>query len=356
MKKYWFFILCTTFLISCKSEHPSDFITFSGNIENTKDSTLTIVGKGFNKIIKISEDGSFKDTLKISEANLFNLYSPNNGRGIVFLKNGYDLKLTGTASNFFKSFNYLGEDEGADSNNLFIDRYNFGLTAGSVEGFIVLEKEAFKNKINFFKNGMDSIAALYPNANESMLKQSNTQNNTFFDKLLDNYDQIHARILQQRETEKRLKKGNKAPNFSNYENYNGNTSSLLDFRGNYVYIDVWATWCRPCIAQFPYLKKIEKEFEGKNISFVSISTDDDRRSNGSWEKARNKWITMVKSKNLSGYQLWAGKDDARFSREYMITSIPRFILIDPDGNLIDSNAKSPSDPALRDLLNRLPGI
>ena len=65
---------------------------------------------------------------------------------------------------------------------------------------------------------------------------------------------------------------------------------------------------------------------------------------------------MVKSKNLSGYQLWAGKDDVRFSKEYMITSIPRFILIDPDGNLIDSNAKSPSDPALRDLLNRLPGI
>ena len=126
MKKKWFFILCATFLISCKSEHPSDFITFSGNIENTKDSTLTILGKGFNKIIKISGDGSFKDTLKISEANLFNLYSPNSGRGIIFLKNGYDLKLTGNASNFFKSFNYLGEDEGADSNNLFIDRYNFG--------------------------------------------------------------------------------------------------------------------------------------------------------------------------------------------------------------------------------------
>jgi len=93
MKKYWFFILCTTFLISCKSEHPSDFITFSGNIENTKDSTLTIVGKGFNKIIKISEDGSFKDTLKISEANLFNLYSPNNGRGIVFFKKWIRFKI-----------------------------------------------------------------------------------------------------------------------------------------------------------------------------------------------------------------------------------------------------------------------
>jgi thiol-disulfide isomerase/thioredoxin len=356
MKKCWFFILFITLLISCKSKHSTGFITFSGTIDNSKDSTLTITGNGLNKIITISKDGSFKDTLKISEASLYSLYSPNSGRGIVFLKNGYHLKLTGNASNFFTSFNYRGNDEGADSNNLFIDRYNFGLTAGSIEGFVMLEKEAFLNKINFFKNGMDSIAALYPNANDSMLEESNIQNNTFFDKLLDNYDQMHARILQQRRTEEKLKKGNKAPDFSNYENYNGNTSSLSDFRGKYVYIDIWATWCRPCIAQFPYLKKLEKEFQYKNISFVSISTDDDRRSNGSWEKARDKWITMVRKRNLSGYQLWAGKDDARFSREYMITSIPRFILIDPEGNLIDSNAKSPADPALRELLVGLPGI
>ena len=132
-------------------------------------------------------------------------------------------------------------------------------------------KEAFKNKINFFKNGMDSIAALYPNANESMLKQSNTQNNTFFDKLLDNYDQMHARILQQRETEKRLKKGNKAPNFSNYENYNGNTSSLLDFRGKYVYIDVWATWCGPCRALAPVINEVKNQFS--NVKFEEYDVD-----------------------------------------------------------------------------------
>ena len=101
---------------------------------------------------------------------------------------------------------------------------------------------------------------------------------------------------------------------------------------------------------------LEEEYKDKNISFVSISTDDDRRSNGSWEKARNKWTTMVKGKNLTGIQLWAGKDDARFSKEYMIRSIPRFILIDPKGNIVDSNAKSPANPTLKEMLNTLPGI
>ena len=66
-----------------------------------------------------------------------------------------------------------------------------------------------------------------------------------------------------------------------------------------------------------------------------------------WEKARNKWTTMVKGKNLTGIQLWAGKDDARFSKEYMIRSIPRFILIDPKGNIVDSNAKSPANPNIK---------
>ena len=136
----------------------------------------------------------------------------------------------------------------------------------------------------------------------------------------------------------------------------GGTTSIDDLKGKFLYIDIWATWCKPCIAQIPYLKILEEEYKDKNISFVSISTDDDRRSNGSWEKARNKWTSMVKRKNLTGIQLWAGKDDARFSREYMIRSIPRFILIDPKGNIVDSNAKSPANPTLKEMLNTLPGI
>ena len=203
---------------------------------------------------------------------------------------------------------------------------------------------------------MDSLSDVYNNAEGSMLKESDDKNNTFFKKLVDNYDGMHALILEQKVTEEKLKKGNKAPEFLNYENFRGGTTSLKDFRGNYVYIDVWATWCRPCIAQIPYLKKLEEEYKDENISFVSISTDDDRRSNGSWDKAHDKWTTMVKEKNITGIQLWAGKDDARFSQEYMIRSIPRFILIDPEGNIVDKNSKPPGDPRLKIILNELLGI
>ena len=90
--------------------------------------------------------------------------------------------------------------------------------------------------------------------------------------------------------------------------------------------------------------------KGKNISFVSISTDDARRSQGSWEKAHDKWEKMVREKNLGGTQLWAGEDDARFSREYIISGIPRFNLIDPEGNIVNSNEMRPSSPNIAEYL------
>ena len=55
---------------------------------------------------------------------------------------------------------------------------------------------------------------------------------------------------------------------------------------------------------------------------------------------------------MSGIQLWAGKDQS-FQQEYQITGIPRFILIDPQGNIVDANAKRPSDPELKTLFNSL---
>ena len=63
--------------------------------------------------------------------------------------------------------------------------------------------------------------------------------------------------------------GTPSPAFD-YENHKGGTTSLESLKGKYVYIDVWATWCGPCIAQIPFLKELEKEYHGKNIEFVSF--------------------------------------------------------------------------------------
>lgn len=143
-----------------------------------------------------------------------------------------------------------------------------------------------------------------------------------------------------------LSKGKPSPVFVNYRNHSGGTTSSEDLKGKYTYIDVWATWCGPCIKEIPSLKKIEKEFHNNNIQFVSISIDK--------EKDFNKWQTMINTKALSGIQLFADSDwSSKFVKDYQIQGIPRFILIDPNGNIVNANAPRPSDPALTDLFKKL---
>ena len=97
------------------------------------------------------------------------------------------------------------------------------------------------------------------------------------------------------------------------------------------------------------MQKLEKEYHNKNIEFVSISTDESRRSGGSWEAAEKKWRAFVKKKNMTGVQLWSGQDFS-FQQAYQINGIPRFILVDTEGNIVDAYAPRPSDPALKTLL------
>ena len=143
-----------------------------------------------------------------------------------------------------------------------------------------------------------------------------------------------------------LAKGKQSPNFVNYENYKGGTTSLSDLKGKYVYIDVWATWCGPCKREIPFLKEVESKYHGKNIEFVSISIDK--------ESDHDKWKTMIEEKELGGTQLFADNNwSSSFVKDYQIQGIPRFILIDPDGNIVNANAPRPSSSKLIELFDEL---
>ena len=149
-----------------------------------------------------------------------------------------------------------------------------------------------------------------------------------------------------------LQKGNISPMF-NYPDTNGQYISLASLKGKLVYIDVWATWCGPCKKEIPYLKAIEEKFHDRNIEFVSISVDDDKRS-GSMTKAKNAWKRMVAEKSLTGVQLISDNGwETDFIKSYKISGIPRFILIDPKGNIVDPDAPRPSSSELTKLLEQL---
>lgn len=139
----------------------------------------------------------------------------------------------------------------------------------------------------------------------------------------------------------KLKKGTPSPKFYNFKNYNGGVNSLDDFKGKYVFIDIWATWCSNCIYQKPALKKLEQEYE--NIVFLSVAWLDDER----------KWRETIKRESLTGIQLYASEGGNTFFEAYGVRGIPRYILIDQNGNIIDHSTPLPSDSKLKEILEGL---
>ncbi|WMI65918.1 TlpA disulfide reductase family protein [Aestuariibaculum sp. YM273] len=149
------------------------------------------------------------------------------------------------------------------------------------------------------------------------------------------------------EYEKQLHKEEGQPGFEfTYEDINGNPVSFKDFRGKYVYIDIWATWCGPCKKQIPYLQELEHDYKGKDIVFVSISVDN--------IKDKQKWKDFVKSGALGGVQLMADKDfGSGITQNYEINAIPRFLLFDREGKIISTDAMRPSNPLLKEQFDEL---
>lgn len=139
-----------------------------------------------------------------------------------------------------------------------------------------------------------------------------------------------------------LKEGDAAFAFS-YPDKNGKTVTMADLKGKVVLVDVWATWCGPCKAEIPHLKKLEEEMKGTDVQVVSISVDE--------AKDKDKWIKMIKDENLGGLQLFASGwgDIAQF---YKITGIPRFMVFDKQGKIVTIDSPRPSSPALKALLEK----
>lgn len=142
-----------------------------------------------------------------------------------------------------------------------------------------------------------------------------------------------------------IDKGKPAPNFT-YTSIDGEEVSLSDLKGKVVYVDVWATWCGPCRKEFPHAKELKKKFEGNDdIVFLYVSLDDDVAA---WEKF------LADTPDLKGLHL-ASREGWKTSivENYMINGIPRYMMIDKEGNIFNANASRPSEEATATALQEL---
>ena len=126
-----------------------------------------------------------------------------------------------------------------------------------------------------------------------------------------------------------------------FKDLKGNEVSLQDFRGKYIYIDLWASWCVPCIKEIPFLQELEKDYKDKDIVFVSISIDEKKEA----------WRKKVQELDLHGYQ-WE-VSNSNFDKIMNVSGIPHFLLYGPDGKLIRYQAPRPSSAEIRSIFGNL---
>lgn len=126
------------------------------------------------------------------------------------------------------------------------------------------------------------------------------------------------------------RKGEPAPDFKVIDS-SGNYHYLADFKGKILVIDVWSSYCGPCIKEFPYMHQLKDKFSNReNILFINISVDQNRKA---WIEKGLRKVSPV------GMCLWAENGDAsNFNRDYIINAIPQVIVIDSDGRFIEYSA------------------
>jgi len=320
-----------TVFLFCLSSLAQNTIDFQVKIMNKKNDIVQLKNNGnLIKELKMNPDGFFQEKFSVEEG----IYQLFNGQdyALLFLKNGYDLKMTVDATNFDKTTRFEGF--GAAENN-YLHTGILALKNLDIEYWLSLDAAGFNETLTSQKTA-DLLALEKAKLDPSFAKMFNMI-------LESNSAALEKYYIQMSESKKM--NNSIAPNFD-YENAKGGKTSLESMKGKYVYIDVWATWCGPCRAEIPSLKAIEEKFHDKNIAFVSISVDEN--------KDHEKWLTFVNEKQLGGIQLFADNNwSSDFIKAFNINSIPRFILIDPSGNVIDSNASRPSDPRLESKLRTL---
>ena len=310
-----------------------NYVSFQAEIANRNNDFINIssLNGKYKKRIELNKKGVFKDTLNVKEGK----YVLNDGveNTELYLKNGFSIQLKMDAKQFDESIVYSGN--GALENNTLVKRILQDEQYFKATNFIQLDEAAFENFVSK-KRELDlkllADKKLSPDfvAFEKASMENSLEGLTGYYKKAQSLNKLNNAL---------------SPSFD-YENHKGGKTKLEDFRGKYVYIDVWATWCGPCRVEIPFLQKIEADYQDKNIEFVSISIDA--------AKDHDKWYAFVNEKKLGGVQLVADKDwNSDFVVRFGINGIPRFILIDPSGKVVKANAERPSDPELRKELDKL---
>ncbi len=215
------------------------------------------------------------------------------------------------------------------------------------------QKEYTKDFIDRNLNSLASLMALYQQIGPKSYVLNPQQDFAYFKKvdsaLMANYpnsepvkslhsqvQDIKSRMEKDKAANEKLAIGKKAPEIA-LPNPEGDTVSLSSLQGNYVLLDFWAAWCKPCRVENPNLVKTYKKFQDEKFEIFQVSLD----------RNRSDWVNAIEKDKLDS---WYHVSDLKFwnsraAQKYNIRSIPANFLLNQQGEIVAKNLRGDDLPA-----------
>jgi len=400
--KLFIFLAIISLFFACKETNPN-LVTITGEVSNPIGEAITFTGKDTTFSTTLNEKGIFEITFLL-DSSIYLSFGHGPETTAMYVAPGDKIKLKIDTKQFDESISYEGSEassflankflrqekndflgkefymKNSEEYKTFMQEYKTSITneLGNIKdsSFIKNEVSSIDRMINYYSAQQESLSEYKLDVRKYMMEINkmsqdfnfynliDSLNTEEFNKMLGDYSDKSNGFLAQVEDkdyiitakekiektithwkERKIakdnvpKEGEPAIDFT-YPDKDGKEYSLSSFKGNLVYVDVWATWCGPCLGEVPSLQKLEKDYHGKNITFMSVSVDENKDA----------WLKMVVDKELGGVQIWAD-GWSKIAKDYAIFGIPRFMLFSAEGNVISTDAPRPSSKEIRELLD-----
>lgn len=356
MKKLVYILVASVVLMSCKNR---DQFVINGSFKNgTPENKVYLYALDKTNPIAVdstvmSEKGEFKFGYDSEEVGFFKIAAGNN-EYMIIAKNGDDINLSADLADQHMNYSLSGAEEADKLESLNVTKNKYMARLNEVqkefdekvakdpdnrEAIMESMRPAYVREIEnlnqeilkFAQNNTESLAGFYainllnPSEYEQEMVAYSDQIKTNFNK-----NPSVTQFLIRMANLKTVQVGQPAPAFT-INTIDGGKVSLADFKGKYVLLDFWASWCQPCRQENPNVVKAYNDYKDKNFTVFGVSLDKDPAA----------WRHAVQADKLTWTQAGELMDfEGPVVKQYQVDAIPTSFLIDPQGKIIAKNLRA----------------